>query len=1703
VKKRFLSFFLAISVALSLMCNLVYAENTVCAEKVVKDVSEYGSWVWSTAYWVPGSSGSGSYVTWTGTGDQSETGTHVQTAALKSGASYVPAGEIAIGLGGSLGNVKLADSDGKGARTFHTRFTFNSSTTPILYRIQYRNSSNSNTRIGVFTMSNDGVTYGDTTISVTAPYDINIFQNTDSGVTVIYVNDQILLDQRETAENLWASGATYWHQTQFVTTENDSAFKLVIQNAHHDIYEEEVLLSDVIDYVMLDDKSLAEDTNYWWSIDGIKTDWKEIQGAMDGLCSISGNNTSGYVLKPISINTSHYGFARYFLGSDNQEPLNEYIGYSNAVLHQSFEYQPTNLTSGQLYEIRGGTSSASGYQTLITAVPATDSEAAYLNIGGTKVYMEDETAFYKIDFIVDIATAAETAYEYYILVDGKVIYNNSIWESRQPLWQTVFSSKALGESMTLKNVKTTLYDSTVTIDDIVEACRVKLAAPFETDSNGYGDFEVENYDCYDASAWKLAESRRLYSNSKALSVIAENKTAPADDEAPTLNLSFTANKAGENTYYMWIRHTASVANQSGQNFYLSKTEDGSYTTFTLSAEPKAPQWICLGSVTANEGENGYVRIRHRQQNHIAVDRYVITTDADFVPTDSYYGISPANFSTAVSIGEDSFSNGRVSFEAEDTTYTSPYGGYSWLSHFGTYGASSNFSGNDGLITSSSASTTFSEAWTTEPHIEFNFTPPTTGSKYLWARINSTSTNKDFAISINCSEYKQLSPTAADEFYWQLISVIDGAEAGLPINVRLYNVSGGYAFDMFAISESVFDTPSGKITWTTQESTLTSPYSAPTVLASAVTAMSHPRIYFTEDDTATVKAALSAEKNASALSAHNANVTRGKNSKFTGTLAVVPGYSNNNSEFLGVIESLAFEYAINGDAQAGAKAVSSVMNYIATVSYAGIESDEMTRIAGNDIAVLSRVYDWCYGLLTADQKNSIIGKCQELAYQLEIGWPPSNLSAITGFGAEGALQNYLLTFAIAAADERPDIYNYVVGRIEDEYIPARKELYASGESLQGTRYGTYRGQHDLTAALLLSTIGYREDVYGEGLEDLVNWYIYARRPDGLLFVDGDDTNNGKTAGEYYTVGHMQNAFVIAARLFNNQYIKNEAKEATKNFTTFGYGEGYISPTSFLAINRPSLSATSENGYPLTKYFGYPNGNMIARTGWNSSPSVTDDTAVAFMKSGNVNVSNHQHLDAGNFQLYYKGILANDPIYYTGNNYNSEYINMYAKRSVAHNTVLVRDGVSRSLNGHSVADGGQVPVSSPTDIEDSETVATTEAYDFGGDDVNQPDYSYLKADLTGAYSSDSVNDYNRSFMFLNMYDEESPAALVVFDRLQTKNAGHNTAWLLHGLNAPTINGNRSTFVLNANGYTGKMTNDTLLPASSTITTVEDGYVAAGGTKYSSGYNTSSSGVNESDGYRIEVSPVSQSTLTYYLNVIQLSDGDADVISPSLIENNTFAGALVKDRVVLFSKSGDLIGADTSTSYFFNFAENNGYLCKIAVADVKEGTWEVSYSATGADGSYEVISQAATNRMGTDKGATISFEGTSGYYTLRRVSDVYTSRTSEISEENTIKQLSPGVKVQNNALYVAPRTYDSFSGVSNGEYNYTQVVAAYSENEDTLLAVKIVDNFTETDKSSDYSELISLDKLPEKVVIKTFLFEDLETIKPVTNFSTVTYQ
>ncbi len=65
-------------------------------------------------------------------------------------------------------------------------------------------------------------------------------------------------------------------------------------------------------------------------------------------------------------------------------------------------------------------------------------------------------------------------------------------------------------------------------------------------------------------------------------------------------------------------------------------------------------------------------------------------------------------------------------------------------------------------------------------------------------------------------------------------------------------------------------------------------------------------------------------------------------------------------------------------------------------------------------------------------------------------------------------------------------------------------------------------------------------------------------------------------------------------------------------------------------------------------------MVARTGWGAE--ISSKTAMAEMKINVYNFANHQHLDAGSFQVYYKGPLTvNSGVYQgTTGGYGSDHL-----------------------------------------------------------------------------------------------------------------------------------------------------------------------------------------------------------------------------------------------------------------------------------------------------------------------------------------------------------------------------------------------------------------------------------------------------------------
>jgi len=1088
-------------------------------------------------------------------------------------------------------------------------------------------------------------------------------------------------------------------------------------------------------------------------------------------------------------------------------------------------------------------------------------------------------------------------------------------------------------------------------------------------SGGKLDVELESL-LYDSSYLEVITNDLLYSNGSALGVLATDKIQPAVTDPPHVDLSFTADITA--TYYLWMRHTASVASESGQSVFLS-LEGAPYTFFQLTAEPTEPKWVMLDAISKTAGETASVRIRRRQKASIGLDRYIVTTDANYVPNDNALGLTPAGMSNAYRV---STSNGYKMFEAESVTIRGS-GAFGKIGSI--FGYFAGLSGNDGLENSSDYS--FSSASSTEAHLEFNFTPDTNGTYCIWVRGKPDSASKSVAVSFDRGGYAQyLLGSPAGEYEWRQIGSVR-AKSGYGVNVRLRAVVGHFSLDNFVITDSIFKIPSGKSGAITEISTVipSGLYTTPSMKVNT-----HPRLYFTAEDIPEMREKLMAEENINAYLSHKRNVEEGMKSSFTGQLAQ-PAYgkSNFNDRVLGIIESLAFEYAMTNNIIYGNKAVSAMMNYLDTIVYVGNYSSTYNRPAGHMVFTASQVYDWCYNLIDGNTRNDIINRVIEIiAAGMTVKWPPGSGDAVTGLTSEAMIQRDILGFAVAVGNERRDIYNAVLGMVIDKFVPTKKYISKAHMNPQGSHYSSYRGQWDIIATFIMDKIGY-PNIYGDDLEYMPYSTIYSRRPDGQVLRDGDTPGDGAEIGSYYTLTYNQRLIAYTAAYYKNPYLKREAARLNEGFSNFSYGHGNMSPVEFLCLNDPELTSENIGNMPLTKYFDSPIGAMIARTGWQDG--VSSEGAIAFMKMKEIWFANHDQLDSGHFQLYYKGILASDSGNYTGGQYGSDHDLGYNKRSVAHNTVVVRDGVGYKYGSVVSYDGGQVPINNGDQSGNlADFMPNTErntgkvtGYQFGPDPI-EPEYTYLEGDITKAYNSNSVSDFERNFMFFNMKNDEHPAALVVFDRVTSTNANFQKAWLLHGINQPVVNGNRTVFRNDQYGYNGKMTVDTLLPApgNTTINVVGGtGYEAYDGTQnHPSVIPEAAEGtVKESSGYRMEVIPTAAENTNYFLHVIQVGDavtqGSQNGTKPldtQLIETDGWAGAVIGDRVALFRKNK---GRVPSGAVRFSFSGEGTY--KIAIADLGVGQWNARYGSD--DG--EII--AVLNV--TEEGGIGYFEGPAGYYKI----------------------------------------------------------------------------------------------------------------------------
>ena len=378
-------------------------------------------------------------------------------------------------------------------------------------------------------------------------------------------------------------------------------------------------------------------------------------------------------------------------------------------------------------------------------------------------------------------------------------------------------------------------------------------------------------------------------------------------------------------------------------------------------------------------------------------------------------------------------------------------------------------------------------------------------------------------------------------------------------------------------------------------------------------------------------------------------------------------------------------------------------------------------------------------------------------------------------------------------------------------------------------------------------------------------------------EGDDPTYSYGSYFGYTTNDMMSALIIG-NLYRDPYIKGRW---LKEFALGGYS---ADPLWSVLFNDPTVPAKEPDDLPLTLFNSYPLTAMTARTNWQGG--LDAPTVVANMTMKEINFGDHMHRDAGSFQVYYKGSLALDAGNYQGQagGYGAPHDMNYNKRSVAHNVITVLDpGEVETRSGSTVNDGGQRWAGANSalcntfeEIVDPSVIMTEELAHGAGPNPATPEYSFLKGDLTKSYT-DKVTGHDRNFVFLDLNDEDYPAAIIVFDKVDAKNKDFKKSWLLHSIEEPQVSGNTTTIARTEYGFNGKLVNQTLLPEASNLTIEKIG--GEGKESWVAGENFPNpnydgKNATEQGNWRIEASPKKASESDLFLNAMYVTDNDRNL-------------------------------------------------------------------------------------------------------------------------------------------------------------------------------------------------------------------------------------
>lgn len=584
-----------------------------------------------------------------------------------------------------------------------------------------------------------------------------------------------------------------------------------------------------------------------------------------------------------------------------------------------------------------------------------------------------------------------------------------------------------------------------------------------------------------------------------------------------------------------------------------------------------------------------------------------------------------------------------------------------------------------------------------------------------------------------------------------------------------------------------------------------------------------------------------------------------------------------------IQCLAFLALINQDDTTGKRAIATMTFFLDKVDFQ-LDFQDVTRQMGQTIYTAALVYDWCYPLMSTENKRHFISRAEEIAALMEIGCPPTRQGDITGHSGEAQLFRDLLSFGIACYDEKTTLYQVCAGRFFHHMVPPRLLFMASGRHHQGCCYGPYRLHWEIFAAILCKRLAELEVFPPEAVSSQLNGIIYNLLPDDWHFTNGD-CYRGRTC----TTTLLAIAAYCHDPMAKGEFIRQKGLDSFRR-----------DPVTFLLFNAPELAAAERRELPLTTFFSEPLGGMIARSGWGMGARA--DVAIVDMRGAGFLFGNHQHPDAGAFQIYHRAPLAIDPGQY--GKYGTDYDMLFNKQSIAHNVLLIHDPDEKRPT-RSINDGGQrlpnqrrEPGSLDTLLNNDYQNGAVAAHALGPDQA-LPIYSHLKCDIAKAYS-DKLREYTRSFVYFNTNQTNAPGILLVFDRVLASSPNFRKEWTVNSCQQPDIASDRFRIAYRDDTFDGTMEVIPLLPTAAQRKITSSPSVVVG----EQSFTPPRPELLSTNSVRTSISPTTAQSEDLFLNVLPIGK-HPDGWQARLLELNGAVGVDVQERyLATFARDGKLI-------------------------------------------------------------------------------------------------------------------------------------------------------------------------------------------------------